>query len=79
MEAASVPPTEAVNRRALIKAAAVINRTGTLGARNELVFSIDPASLQAVMHVVNRNTRDVIQELPPEHVLRIAADAIRPL
>lgn len=72
-----VPQPEAASRRELIKAAAIINRTGGVGEKSELVFVIDPTSRKAVMELVDRNTREVVMQLPPEYVLRLAAEAVK--
>jgi uncharacterized FlaG/YvyC family protein len=41
---------------------------------NELRFQKDPETNRFVVRVVNRNTREVISQVPEEYVLRLAAD-----
>jgi uncharacterized FlaG/YvyC family protein len=44
------------------------------GPENELRFQKDPETNRFVVRVVNRNTREVISQVPEEYVLRLAAD-----
>lgn len=73
----SVPPLEAAQRRELIQAAKVINSSEVLGQKDELVFAIDPGSRRAIVRIVDRNTREVVLQLPSEYVLRLAEDLSR--
>lgn len=61
-------------RRQLIEASKAINTSQILGAENELVFVMDRASHRAIMRVVDRQTQEVIMQLPPEYVLNMAAE-----
>jgi uncharacterized FlaG/YvyC family protein len=40
------------------------------GHDNELTFVLDRASRRAVVRIVNRDTHEVIQQIPAEYVLR---------
>jgi uncharacterized FlaG/YvyC family protein len=42
------------------------------GEDSELSFSLDRRSQHAVMRLVNRKTKEVIRQIPAEHVLRMA-------
>jgi len=44
------------------------------GPDNELTFFLDRASRQAVVRIVNRNTGEVVQQIPNERVLRMAEE-----
>jgi flagellar protein FlaG len=67
----SVP--EAAQRRQLLQAAKSVNNSGVLG-QNELVFLLDRQTHRAVIRVVDRTTQQVISQIPPEYVLRLAQD-----
>ena len=69
----SVSAAEASQRRELIQATKVINASGVLG-QNELVFVLDRAIHRAVIQVVDRETHEVVLQLPPDYVLRMAED-----
>jgi uncharacterized FlaG/YvyC family protein len=44
------------------------------GEDNGLDFQTDPVSRRLVVKVVNRTTGEVISQIPPEYVLRLADD-----
>jgi uncharacterized FlaG/YvyC family protein len=71
--AVSVPPEEAAQRRQLVQAAKSVNGSGMLG-QNQLVFSLDPSTHHMVMRVENRDTHEVVLQVPPEYVMRLAQD-----
>lgn len=74
---AQVAADQLAERRELIRAAKTINTSQVLGGDNELVFVMDRASHRAIMRVVNRNTQEVLMQLPPEYVLHLAEDLIQ--
>ncbi len=61
-------------RRELIKAVKALNQTELFGENNELTFVMDRNTHRPVMRLVDRKTREVIRQLPPESVLRMAED-----
>lgn len=69
----AVSPQEAAQRRELRQAAKTVNSSGTLG-ENQLVISVDRATHRTIIRVVNRDTREVVLQLPPDYVLRLARD-----
>ena len=62
---------EAAQRRQLLQAAQSVNQSGVLG-QNQLVFLLDRQTHQAVIRVVDRTTQQVVSQIPPEYVLRLA-------
>jgi uncharacterized FlaG/YvyC family protein len=67
----SVPPEEVAQRRQLVQAAKSVNASGTLG-QNQLVFAVDPTTHHVIMRVENRDTGEVILQVPPEDVMQMA-------
>ncbi|HUJ22442.1 MAG TPA: flagellar protein FlaG [Bryobacteraceae bacterium] len=61
----------AENRR-LIEAVHAVNATELFGQDNELSFVLDRGSQRPVIRIVNRKTNEVIRQIPPEYVLRLA-------
>ncbi len=59
-------------QKGLIEAVAKVNKSGLLGQDKELTFMMDRDTGRAVIRVVNRQTREVIQQTPPEYVLEVA-------
>jgi uncharacterized FlaG/YvyC family protein len=71
--AVNVAPEEASERRQLVQAAKSVNVSGVLG-QNQLVFAVDPSTKRMVMRVENRYTHEVVLQVPPEYVMRLAQD-----
>jgi uncharacterized FlaG/YvyC family protein len=70
---AQVTVQEAAQRRQLLEAAQSVNESGALG-RNQLVFLLDRQTHRAVIRLVDRTTHQVVSQIPPEYVLRLAQD-----
>jgi flagellar protein FlaG len=64
-------------RRALIKAVDAINAARLFGGESELSFMIDRSTRRPVVRIVDRQTREVIQQIPAEYVLRMAEELKR--
>jgi hemin uptake protein HemP len=75
-EAPAVPRI-APGDRALIQAIRAVNSAELLGYDNELSFVFDRHSGQPVVRIVNRETREVVQQIPAEYVLRMAEELNR--
>ena len=69
------PSTE--DQRTLIQAVKAVNATEMFGQENELTFFLDRASRRAVARIVNKKTREVVQQIPAEYVLRMAEEIKR--
>ena len=68
-------PSAAVeDRRALIQAVRAVNAAELYGQENELSFAFDRGSQRAVVRIVDRKTREVVQQIPTEQVLRLAEE-----
>lgn len=69
-----VPPQQAAENRAVIKAVKAVNQTEMFGQDNHLSFQRDPASQRMVIQVINSQTQQVVLQIPPEYVLALAED-----
>lgn len=69
-----VPSDPATNNRDVVQAVKALNQSEMFGQDNELQFQRDQASRRMVIQVVNRKTHEVISQVPPEYVLRLAED-----
>ncbi|HWR50243.1 MAG TPA: flagellar protein FlaG [Bryobacteraceae bacterium] len=58
--------------RPLIRAVRAVNSAQLLGRDSELRFSYDAGTRRPVMRIVDRRTDEVLSQLPPEEVLRMA-------
>jgi uncharacterized FlaG/YvyC family protein len=72
--AGSVSSAVAEDRHTLIQAVHAVNAAGLYGEEQELSFVLDRNSHWAVVRIVNRKTRTVIQQIPNEQVLRLAEE-----
>jgi uncharacterized FlaG/YvyC family protein len=64
---------QAAQTRQLVQAAKSVNESGILG-QNQLVFLVDRQTHRPVFRVVDRNTQEVVSQIPPEYVLQLAQD-----
>lgn len=62
------------DRRVLIQAVHSVNEARLLGEESEPSFIIDRLTQRSVVRIVDRKTREVIQQFPSEQVLRIAEE-----
>ena len=69
--AATAP--SAHDRRALVQAVAQLNGSELLGADQELAVSIDPRTRQLVIRVLDRQTKEVLHQIPSEQLLHVVA------
>lgn len=73
LQAPPVAAAEVAQRREVMQAAKSVNESGLLG-QNQLVFMVDRATHRPVIRVEDRDTHEVVMQLPPEYVLRLAQD-----
>ena len=65
---------QATERRELVKAVRAINATEFFGENYELTFVMDRETRRPLLRIVDRQTREIIRQLPPEYSLRLAAE-----
>lgn len=56
----------------LVQAVHAVNLAEVFGQNTELTFSFEPKTHRAILRVVDKETGEVIRQLPPEYVLRLA-------
>jgi uncharacterized FlaG/YvyC family protein len=72
---APVAPVEhATQTRDVVQAVKALNATEMFGQDSELVFQMDPQARRMVIQIVNKKTKEVLSEIPPEYVLRMSED-----
>ena len=73
--AAPVTPVEhSAEHRDVVQAVKALNATEMFGQENELIFQMDRQARRMVVQVVNRQTKEVVSQIPPEYVLRLNVD-----
>jgi uncharacterized FlaG/YvyC family protein len=64
--------------REVVRAVGAVNKAGLAGDDRQLVFQRDAQTQKMVIRLVDRNTSEVISQIPPEYVLRLAEDLKAP-
>jgi flagellar protein FlaG len=74
-------PTYTADERAeqsrLVQAVRAVNESGIFGSSDELQFSIDQSTKRPVIKLIDKDTRQVVRQIPPEYILRLAEDTDR--
>ncbi len=65
------------DQRALIRAVTAVNAAGLLGQDNELTLGLAPKTRQAVVRIVNRETHELVEQIPSDYLLRLAEELKR--
>ena len=71
-DALSRDAPQAARNREIARAVREVNEGGGVGPSSELRFAIDRDSGQPLIRIVDRVTDEVITQIPPEAILRIA-------
>ena len=58
--------------RQVVSAVHEVNKSELLGEGRQLTFARDPETRKRVIQIVDQKTGDVLDQLPPEAVLRLA-------
>jgi len=75
---ASQTPVQTAERQAedrqLVQAIKKINEADIMGSNNELTFVMDRTTRRPLVRIVNRETKEVVKQFPPEYVIRMAKE-----
>jgi flagellar protein FlaG len=71
---APVPAEKLAENREIIQAVKALNGAELFGQNSELTFLLDRETQRPVIRLVDRKTKDVIRQIPPEYMLRMAKD-----
>ena len=75
--APTVTVDKTAEKREVVQAVKAVNGAEMFGANNELRFQKDPETNRLVVVVINKDTREVLSQVPEEYVLRLAEDLKR--
>ena len=75
---APAAPDQAAENRDIVQAVKALNAASTFGDTNELTFLMDRTTKLPVIRIINRKTKEVIDQIPPEYVLRLAEELRQP-
>lgn len=71
---APTPVERPPEQKKLIQAVKALNAAQLFGDKNEVTFVLDRQTHRPVVRIVDRNTNQVINQIPPEYALRMAED-----
>jgi flagellar protein FlaG len=72
--ATPIPADAASQNRQVVQAVKALNKSEMFGEDNNLEFERDPDTKRMVVKVVNRNTGELVSQIPPEYILRLSED-----
>ncbi len=70
-------PQERAEQSRLIQAVKSVNQSGMFGSTEELVFTTDQPTGRPVVQLINKETKEVVRQIPPEYLLRLSEDPQR--
>ena len=70
----TIPVQTTANNREVVQAVKAVNQSDLLGDHNQLTFQQDPRTHRVVVKLVNRNTGEVVSQIPSEYVIGVAAE-----
>lgn len=68
------PAQKLPQQRELIQAVKAVNVAELFGQNSELTFVLDRETNRPLVRLIDRTTNEVIRQIPPEYVLRMAAE-----
>lgn len=68
------PVEQSTEHRDVVRAVQALNASEMFGDEKQLVFRRDPETRRMVIRLIDRNTEEVLQQIPAEYVLRLAED-----
>jgi flagellar protein FlaG len=61
-------------QRTLIAAVKAVNAAGLFGQDDQLTYVVDPQSKRVLVRIVNRETGELVDQIPAEYVLHLAEE-----
>ncbi len=72
--AAPVDSQKAAENREIVQAVKAVNAAELFGSNSEITFHVDRMTQRAVIRLVDKQTKALIRQIPPEYVLRMAEE-----
>jgi len=74
----TVQPVEPLLRqpekKEVIEAVRAVNKAELFGQENELTYAVDRQSRKLVVRIVNKETHELVRQIPDEYVQRLASE-----
>lgn len=77
--ATDISSQQLTEQRQLIRAVKALNATDLFGQNSELTFVFDRQTQRALVRVIDKQTHEVVMQIPPEYVIRMAEENYRRL
>ena len=74
LTAQTAAPEKAADRMKLAQAVKTVNDSRTFGDNQELTFVLDRTTRRTLVRLIDRQTQEVVMQIPPEYVLRLAEE-----
>jgi len=68
------PAEKLPQQRELIQAVKAVNAAELFGQNSELTFVLDRETHRPLVRLIDRNTSEIIRQIPPQYVLHMAAE-----
>jgi uncharacterized FlaG/YvyC family protein len=68
----ALSPQQRAEQDQLIQAVAAVNEARVFGESTELTFSFDRKNNKLILQIIDRETREVVRQIPPEFLRRLA-------
>jgi flagellar protein FlaG len=68
------PAERPPEHRELIQAVKALNAAEVFGDKNEVTFVLDRRTHRPIVRIVDRSTKQVIRQIPPQYALDMAGD-----
>jgi uncharacterized FlaG/YvyC family protein len=61
-------------KKEVIEAVKAVNKAELFGQENELTYVVDRQSRKLLVRIVNKETRELVRQIPDEYVQRLASE-----
>jgi flagellar protein FlaG len=68
------PAERPPEQRELIQAVKALNAAEVFGDKNEVTFVLDRRTHRPIVRIVDRNTKQVVRQIPPDYAMEMAGD-----
>lgn len=72
VQSARLTTEQKAEQQELVRAVKAVNASGLMGSDQELTFSMDRESRRVVVRLIDRETHEVLLQIPNQQVLRMA-------
>jgi len=67
-------PEQVAETRDIVQAVKAVNEASSFGDNNEVSFMLDRNTKLPVIRIVNKDTKEVVEQIPAEYLLELAQE-----